>query len=731
MPSVRNVVVLLWLTPLAFAHGCASIPAGRSAVDSVTVRGAHQIDGSDVEEKLVTSASPKFLGLFRGVIFDYEIFNRAALQRDLARVERFYRARGYYDAHAVAGLVTRLSPRHVRVDIEVDEGLAVLNKAITFEGIDGLPGKIVENVQKSAAERLPEGKPFDEDLFKQATIDVRRALTDNGYAYAKVKPDALVDVVRREATVVFTVDAGAPSTFGTITIEERTNGSDAPRPLELPEAPIRRAIDIHEGEPYSTKAIDDATRTLLDLGLFSALEITPELSEPAPDPPVVPLKVSLEPNSLRHVRLGGGVEFDQIKTDVHLLAGWEDHNFLGGLRTFSVDFKPGLVMYPTRLDNLVGPSRLLPAERLGLQLRQPGFIEARTNWFIRPEFNIYPLLFSRPAGAPKEDLVVVGYREIKAATWVDRSYGRLYASLGHNVQVETPFAYKGALDDALKTIVISYPELTTNLDFRDDRVHTHKGIYLGNNLQVAGGPFGGDARDVKVQPEVRTYLPIASEVTFATRASIGLLYPFNYGDVVRDRLGDPTTDANKSERVRDIQTVLFRGFFSGGPSSNRGFPVRGIAPHGIVPFLNPATAGQQVALGCTPARDPTTGNIIEPNPLQCSVPIGGFTLWELSNEIRFSFFDPLSAAVFCDMSDVSAQISDIRLSHLHLSCGAGARYETPVGPIRLDVGYRIQPLQVLGFRNEDDVARRFPSEGLPPKLFGVPIAIAFGIGEAY
>jgi outer membrane protein insertion porin family/translocation and assembly module TamA len=83
------------------------------------------------------------------------------------------------------------------------------------------------------------------------------------------------------------------------------------------------------------------------------------------------------------------------------------------------------------------------------------------------------------------------------------------------------------------------------------------------------------------------------------------------------------------------------------------------------------------------------------------------------------------------MGDVSERTTNIRLGRLHLSTGVGARYDTPVGPIRLDIGYRVQPLQVLGFRNEDDVARQDPVAGLPPKLLGVPIAIAFGIGEAY
>ncbi|HMI85804.1 MAG TPA: BamA/TamA family outer membrane protein, partial [Polyangiaceae bacterium] len=181
---------------------------------------------------------------------------------------------------------------------------------------------------------------------------------------------------------------------------------------------------------------------------------------------------------------------------------------------------------------------------------------------------------------------------------------------------------------------------------------------------------------------------------------------------------------NRAERTRDIQTTLFRGFFSGGPSTNRGYPTRGIAPHGIIPFLNPATASQQVATRCNPDEPDFRAEL-------CAVPIGGFTLWEFSSELRIAVTGPLSAAVFVDMGDVSPQTSDLRFQRLHLSSGVGARYDTPVGPIRLDIGYRIQPLQVLGFRNEDDVARQDPVAGLPPKLLGIPVAIAFGIGEAY
>ncbi len=720
---------LLTLALLLFASlgglgglGCSQLPEGRYAVDDVTIRGTHAIASGDLEQVLATTPSSKLFGLFRGVAFDYQLYDYNVLQRDLARVERFYRARGYYDVHARGGHVFEGKDAHVDVEIIVEEGEPIRNHALAIRGMEGMPPELVAAVTRAVKAKLPTGEPFDEDMYEAAEKEARKALTDRGYAYARVERDVFVDLVQHTADASLAVRPDKPAVFGKVTIE----GLVAPgaRKTTVPEAPLQRAIDITEGAPYSTLDLEAATRALLDLEVLSAVEVAPVLTDPPPEPRVVPVHVKVEPSPMREWTLGGGLEFDQLKTDVHGVVGWEDHNFFGGLRDFSVEFKPGVVLYPLRINNLVAPDSLLPAGKLRLQLRQPGFFEARTHGFIKPEVNVFPLLVKTN---PKPDDPVVGYTELKVGAGADRSFGKFYAALGHNVQIEAPFAYKGVLDPALKMLVISYPSLTAALDFRDDRIHTHKGIYLGSELQVAGGPFGGDASDVKVQPEVRTYLPLGKSVTFATRASVGFLFASSYGDVVENHLAETLTDANRAERVRDIETVFFRGFFSGGSTSNRGYPIRGIAPHGVVPFLNPQTASQQVRLSC----EPTPENNFNPDPAACSIAIGGFTLWELSNELRFSIVGPFHAATFCDMSDVSPHPGNVRLTHLHLSCGLGARYETAVGPIRLDVGYRVQPAQVLGFASEKAVAESDRAEGLPPTLFGAPIAIAFGIGEAF
>jgi outer membrane translocation and assembly module TamA len=722
---------------LAASMGCSKIPHGRSAVDSVRILDAKDIKASETEDKLETQASTKFLFLFQGVAYDYSVYDEAVLQRDMARVERFYRSNGFLDAHARVARVIQVQSNHVRIEIVVQEGRPTLNRNLVIVGMDDLTKEVAGEVMAAAKGAIVKGARFDEKKFKDSEDAVKKALTDRGYAYATVESQAELDIGEHVADYGFKVVPGPLSFFGPITITGLDPDGNGPRPQEIPEAPLRRAIDIKQGTPYSTAQIDSATQALLDLNVFSAVQITPTLKNPPPADRVVPLTVKVQPTRLRQITLGGGVEIDEIKTDLHLVIGWENHNFFGGLRDFSTTFKPGTVLYPVRIDNLNGPVTPLPEEWLKAELRQPGFLEARTTGFVRPQFNIFPLLVEVN---PPSDAPVIGYRELKVPLGVDRTFWKkLFVSIDYTFQVENPFAYIQSKDPELETLILSYPEIVAHLDLRDNSVRPHEGIYLGNTFQVAGGIFGGTATDVRVQPEIRTYIPIAHGLTFATRASVGFLFSSKYGKNWNGELensatyaGLKPTDATYPSRTalaHDEQIMYFRGFFSGGPTTNRGYPLLGVAPHGIVPFLNPATAAAQVLYSCDPAS-PTFNT---PSSLNsCYLPVGGFTLWEFQNEVRADISGPLSAAVFCDMSDVSPKEGDIRLSHLHLSCGVGAAYDTPVGPIRVDIGYRVQPLQVLGYKSETAASDADHVNGLQRPLFGIlPIAIAIGIGQAY
>src|SRR5262249_936463 len=155
----------------------------------------------------------------------------------------------------------------------------------------------------------------------------------------------------------------------------------------------------------------------------------------------------------------------------------------------------------------------------------------------------------------------------------------------YDFQFNHPFAYLGMRDPDLRGITLSYVDLLARLDLRDDDLRPHRGIYLQNDLQLAG--IGGNPRDVRIQPEGPGYLPLGRSVTLAARSTVGFLFPFNYGGALRAASGGGAASASRAEWIRDIQIVYLRGFFSGGPSSNRGYPLRGVGPHGTVPFFNP------------------------------------------------------------------------------------------------------------------------------------------------
>ncbi|HVY46901.1 MAG TPA: BamA/TamA family outer membrane protein, partial [Minicystis sp.] len=380
---------------------------------------------------------------------------------------------------------------------------------------------------------------------------------------------------------------------------------------------------------------------------------------------------------------------------------------------FQVDFKPGAVLYPTRLPTLTAPTALLPEEMLRVELRQPDFIEGRTNGFIRAEGNAYPVLLT-PQVDPNAP--VLGWGELKGGVGLDRIFHKLMLTPSYDVQYDMPFAYVGKLDPDLGPVLVSYVELLAQLDDRNDKIDPHKGFYLQSDVQFAG--VGGTAQDVRVQPEARGYIPLGKKVTLALRGTVGFLFAGNYGATLTQSAGKAPPDAERGDWVRDIELFYLRGFFSGGPSSNRGYPLRGVGPHGIVPFFNPGVAAQQVAADCGTVTDPST-------EARCAVPLGGQTLWEASLELRVPVSGPLGGALFCDASDVELAQVTFRFDRPHLACGLGARYATPIGPVRLDVGYRIPGLQLIG--QPFDIA----TQGDPGTVFGAPIAFSFGIGEAF
>lgn len=730
------------------AERCGRRDLSGCLVEKVQVKDAHKVTPDEITEKISTVETQRTLGgvlehvpifsIWDRLTVSYHRFDPFVLERDLARVERYYRARGYYEAHARAGRVQRVNEGEVRVEIAVDEGTPVTIGDVLVKWKDDGPTKIrvqipVEDVRQS----LKKGAIFEEAPFEETKRSLLRTMTDRGFAYAKVVGSSRVDLATHKAEVIYELELGPYCRFGEIRIEGQG---------ELPKAPLLAALGIKPEQEFSTAALEGAEIALADFGIFGSVDVIPELSTGPERSARVPVLFRVQPAALRSVKLGGGVEIG-TRVEIHGLSGWENKNLFGGLRRFTVEGKPGFVFYPKSFDTLATSEKVhvLPEFKARFELQQPAFLEARTVGIFGGSYGHYrPITTSTITGKAfnfastqladgrilpsiakqNTDAYVVGYNEVTGVLGVQRPFWRSRVNLGlfAHLQFESPFPYiTDAPPAGYKNLIIPYAQATASLDLRFDRngkrtkLNPHSGFYLATDLQGAWGP---DTTDFRILPEVRGYIPLPRAITIAVRLSFGFLFPINYAFIDAEACGEDTRlDKNQQlsrdvECGRNLQIAQFRAFFSGGPSSNRGYLANGVGPHDKVSSESPDL-----------------------------VATGGNRLWEASLELRFPIAGKFGSAVFLDASDVGRNVWS--LARPHLSTGLGVRYETPVGPFRADVGYRIPCMQVVGrcdpvfdalastrsgFRPGDYLS---PRAGEAGRVLGLPIAISVAIGEAF
>ena len=562
--AVFGVVLALPLT------ACRSWPSA-PVVSSVAVAGTEPVDPGPLEDQLATTPSSLLFGVFSRVL-EYSTYDRAVLTKDLERTERYLRGRGYYEAKVRATRVVHTDEHHVSVEVEVTLGEPVLVRRVDPMGLALLPLDVA--APAVSAIRLREGDAFDEERFEADKRALFLALADGGYAFAKVVGKAEVDIAAHAADVSYSVDLGPRAHFGAL----RITGLG-----EIPEGPVRDTLDIREGSLYSASELEDAKKALLNLGVFTSVDIAEDRSHP--ETASVPLTVTVRPAKLRTVRVGGGARFDVLRLSAHVRTGWEDRNFLGGLRHFSVEARPTLTFFPTRVPNgeqpLWAPFLLLPEFHLQGSLRQPSLIEARTAGFVSVQYNVFPVLYPIPAGENPRNEPVLGYHSITTAAGLERALfsHHLTVTPSYNWQAYYPFSYQGDAASGLDRVRISYPELLTVLDFRDDPLEPTRGVYLSNSVQVAGYIFQGTVSDVRLRPEIRAYTRgvLGRRSVFAARLGFGFLFRGNYGATLNQTTStgaQAELNPKDPDVMRDQQKLLLRAFYSGGPNSNRGYPLR-------------------------------------------------------------------------------------------------------------------------------------------------------------
>ena len=87
------------------------------------------------------------------------------------------------------------------------------------------------------------------------------------------------------------------------------------------------------------------------------------------------------------------------------------------------------------------------------------------------------------------------------------------------------------------------------------------------------------------------------------------------------------------------------------------------------------------------------------------LPLGGHSLIELSSEIRVPLFGRVGMVAFVDAGDVRPESWSLGLDHLRYDVGPGVRYLSPVGPLRIDLAYQLNPIPGLLVEGEPQARR--------------------------
>ncbi|MFH1034869.1 MAG: BamA/TamA family outer membrane protein [Pseudomonadota bacterium] len=219
-----------------------------------------------------------------------------------------------------------------------------------------------------------------------------------------------------------------------------------------------------------------------------------------------------------------------------------------------------------------------------------------------------------------------------------RLQGKWLSYLGYNAEVDRMRELKTNVpnpdQEKQQHRIFSVP-LGLRYDSRDSVLDAKRGLYLNLELETASELLGSDLAFLRPVAEARHVmpLPLFKGWYLASRAKAGAI--FN------------TTGLDRAPMIRR--------FFLGGADSVRGYPYQGLGP------LD--SAGK---------------------------PLGGEAMVEASVEARFPLWGDLGGVVFLDMGNAYETLST-DMGKLRFTSGLGLRYNTPVGPLRLDVGYQLNP----------------------------------------
>ena len=229
---------------------------GATKVQGINFIGNKAFSNSQLRDIISTSQSGLFDFIKGTNIYDPD---RLALDRELLR--QYYLKNGYADARIVsAGAELARDGSGFYITFVVDEGeLFTFGRVEIESSLNGVDPKALQSELLTSS-----GTTYDQQAMDRTVERLTLAISEQGFAFARVRPRATREPGSRVIHVTYVVDQGPRIYIERLNIIGNVRTHDYV---------IRREFRMAEGDAYNPLMVDKAKRRLQGLGFFKAVDI--------------------------------------------------------------------------------------------------------------------------------------------------------------------------------------------------------------------------------------------------------------------------------------------------------------------------------------------------------------------------------------------------------------------------------------------------------------------------
>ena len=564
-------------------------------------------------------------------------YSEAYLKRDITAIKDLYESNGFRDAEVKSRLVDDYKGRagDLAVFLNINEGPQYTVSSLDIQGAKTLD---LTKIRGSLSSQT--GQVFSEFNVAEDRETMIREYGRNGFPNAAFEWNSKPGERPHTIDLKFTIDEGRQQFVRQVV----TSGLETTRPGLV----SKQMVNLNSGDPLSPEAMADTQRKLYDLGIFSQVDMA--IQNPDGNEAGKYVVYNLDEARRYSITTGFGLQFARIGGS-NAVTDLSDPGGAPGVT-------PRVSLAVSRI-NLFGRGQTLNLQGVLSTLQR----RALLNYFVPKIFNLpkvdatFSILYDdtfdvRTFQSKREEATVKFTQHVSKPITI--FYDFSYRQVGVSDLKINPLL----LPQLAQSVRVGIAEINVIQDRRDDPLDPHKGIYNTLDVGLATKAFGSQTSFVRMLGRNATYYRLGEKVVFARETQIGLQPAFAIPS--NSQAGDPIPLAER--------------FFGGGGNTQRGFPENQAGP-----------------------RDLLTG-----------FPLGGSALFFNNSELRFPLYGAnINGVLFEDAGNIYSSLGSISFrtdqksagdfDYMVHAVGFGIRYRTPIGPLRLDLAYSINPPRYNGF----------------------------------